>query len=99
MGFWTRVRLPSSPLWDPHFTRVPRSRYSTVPKIRNTQERRGLCKCLLKRNRPQIGLFFCKTSEVQRGAVANYQEKVDHVNCRFPKGTKQRAVSDVPFMN
>lgn len=31
-----------------------------------------------------------KTSEAQRRAVANYQEKVDRVNCRFPKGTKQR---------
>ena len=31
-----------------------------------------------------------KTSEAQRRTVANYQEKVDRVNCRFPKGTKQR---------
>ena len=31
-----------------------------------------------------------KTSEAQRRAVANYQEKVDRVNCRFPKGTKHR---------
>lgn len=31
-----------------------------------------------------------KTSEAQRRAVANYQEKIDRVNCRFPKGTKQR---------
>ena len=31
-----------------------------------------------------------KTSEAQRRAVANYEEKVDRVNCRFPKGTKQR---------
>lgn len=31
-----------------------------------------------------------KTSEAQRRAVANYQDKVDRVNCRFPKGTKER---------
>lgn len=31
-----------------------------------------------------------KTTEAQRRAVANYQDKVDRVNCRFPKGTKAR---------
>ena len=31
-----------------------------------------------------------KTTEAQRRAIENYQDKVDRVTCRFPKGTKDR---------
>ena len=30
------------------------------------------------------------TTEAQRRAVENYQKTIDRVNCRFPKGTKER---------
>ena len=31
-----------------------------------------------------------KTTEAQRRAVYNYDEKFERVNCRFAKGTKER---------
>ena len=31
-----------------------------------------------------------KQKEQRRKAVADYQKKVDRVNCMFPKGTKER---------
>lgn len=30
------------------------------------------------------------TTEAQRRAVEKYQKTIDRVNCRFPKGTKER---------
>lgn len=40
-----------------------------------------------------------KTTEAQRRAVAKYQETIDRVNCRFPKGTKERIANAGYKMN
>ena len=40
-----------------------------------------------------------KTTEAQRRAVAKYQETIDRVNCRFPKGTKDRIANAGYKMN
>ena len=40
-----------------------------------------------------------KTTEAQRRAISKYQETIDRINCRFPKGTKDRITATGSSVN